>query len=186
MADDATPQAPDDRLRLRTTLRRRLVAILLGILAFNLVIPPYVVPTDGEITSRFFLRTRPESSFALAIEAHKGIDFAAPIGTPVRASKSGIVSEVGWSDTLGRFVEIDHWLGFSTRYAHLSATSVREGQLVLKWQRIGAVGQTGRATGPHLHFEVAFLGRQLPPSIFLLIDSGRRSLLRAVAPTLLQ
>lgn len=160
--------------------------ILLTVLAYNIVVPPYVVPVNGEITSRYFLRTRPESSFALALEAHRGLDFAAPPGTPVRASKSGIVAEVGWSDTLGRFVHINHWLGFSTRYAHLSGTSVRSGQLVIKWQRIGAVGQTGRTTGPHLHFEVAFLGRRLPPGLFLLIDSGRRGLLRAVAPGLFQ
>ena len=160
--------------------------ILLAVLAFNLAIPPYIVPANGEITSRYFLRTRPESRFPLAVEAHRGLDFAAPVGTPVRAAKSGVVAEVGWSDTLGNFVEIDHWLGFSTRYAHLNAASVREGQLVVKWQRIGAIGQTGRATGPHLHFEVAFLGRRLPPGIFLLIDSGRRSLLRAIAPALFQ
>ena len=162
--------------------RRRLRRVALAVLVFNLVIPPYVRPAEGPVTSRFFLRTRPESRNPLALEVHKGIDFGAPRGSPVRAAKSGIVDAVGDSPTLGTYVIIRHWLGFSTLYAHLETARARAGRPVLKWTRIGAVGQTGRATGPHLHFEVRWLGRRLPPGPFLAIDSARRALWRLVRP----
>ena len=162
-------------------LKRRLMGILLAVIALNLIIPPYIIPTEGEVTSRYFVRVRPEARLP-ALEIHHGIDFGAPRGTTVRASKTGVVADAGFSDSLGNFVLIDHWLGFTTLYAHLDAVRVRDGQFVFKWQPIGTVGQTGRATGPHLHFEVAFMGRRLPPGIFLLIDAGRRSLFRALAP----
>ena len=84
----------------------------------------------------------------LALEVHKGIDFAAPRGSPVRAAKSGIV------DTLGTYIIIRHWLGVSTLYAHLESARTRPARPVVKWARIGSAGQSGRATGPHLHFEM--------------------------------
>ena len=155
----------------RTRRPRRLLRIALLLLAFNLVIPPYVRPAQGAVTSRYFLRTRPESANPLALEVHKGIDFAAPRGSPVRAAKSGIVDVVGSSPTLGTYIIIRHWLGFSTLYAHLDSTRTRAGRPVVKWARIGSAGQSGRATGPHLHFEVRWLGRRLPgPGPFLAID----------------
>ena len=162
--------------------RRRLRRVALLVLVFNLVIPPYVRPAQGAVTSRYFLRTRPETRNPLALEVHKGIDFGAPRGSPVRAAKSGIVDAVGDSPTLGTYVIIRHWLGFSTLYAHLGAARTRAGRPVLKWARIGTVGQSGRATGPHLHFEVRWLGRRLPPGPFLAIDSARRELWRLVQP----
>ena len=172
----ATPAPP------RRRLRRRLRRLALLVLAFNLVIPPYVRPVSGLVTSRYFLRTRPESGNPLALEVHKGIDFGAPLGSPVRAAKSGIVDAVGHSPTLGTYVIIRHWLGFSTLYAHLDTANTRAGRPVVKWARIGTVGQTGRATGPHLHFEVRWRGRRLPPGPFLAIDSARRALWRLVRP----
>ena len=77
-------------------------------------------PAQGEVTSRYFLRTPPETANPLALAVHKGIDFAAPRGRPVRAAKSGIVDVVGSRPTLGTYVIIRHWLGFSTLYAHLT------------------------------------------------------------------
>ena len=162
--------------------RRRLLRIAMLLLAFNLVIPPYVRPVPGAVTSRYFLRTRPETANPLALEVHKGIDFRAPLGSPVRAAKSGIVDEVGSSPTLGSYVIIRHWLGFSTLYAHLDAARTRAGMPVVKWVRIGSAGQSGRANGPHLHFEVRWLGRRLPPGPFLAIDSARRALWRLIRP----
>ena len=166
----------------RRRRRRRLLRIALLLLAFNLVIPPYIRPAQGAVTSRFFLRTRPETANPLALEVHKGIDFAAPRGSPVRAAKSGIVDTVGSSPTLGTYVIIRHWLGFSTLYAHLDSARTRAGRPVVKWARIGSAGQSGRATGPHLHFEVRWLGRRLPPGPFLAIDSARRALWRLFRP----
>ena len=166
----------------RRRRRRRLLRIALLLLAFNLVIPPYVRPVPGAVTSRYFLRTRPESANPLALEVHKGIDFRAPLGNPVRAAKSGIVDVVGSSPTLGTYVIIRHWLGFSTLYAHLDATHTRAGRPIVKWARIGSAGQSGRATGPHLHFEIRWLGRRLPPGPFLAIDSARRALWRLIRP----
>ena len=166
----------------RTRRRRRLLRIALLLLAFNLVIPPYVRPVPGSVTSRFFLRVRPETANPLALEVHKGIDFRAPIGSPVRAAKSGIVDTVGTSPTLGTYIIIRHWLGFSTLYAHLESARTSPGRPVVKWARIGSAGQSGRATGPHLHFEVRWLGRRLPPGPFLAIDSVRRAIWRLIGP----
>ena len=173
---------PPARHARRTRRRRRLLRIALLLLAFNLVIPPYVRPVPGAVTSRYFLRTRPESANPLALEVHKGIDFRAPIGSPVRAAKSGIVDAVGTSPTLGTYVIIRHWLGFSTLYAHLESARTRPGRPVVKWARIGSAGQSGRATGPHVHFELRWLGRRLPPGPFLAIDSARRAIWRLVGP----
>ena len=173
---------PPTRHARRARRRRRLLRIALLLVAFNLVIPPYVRPVPGSVTSRFFPRVRPETANPLALEFHKGIDFRAPLGSPVRAAKSGIVDVVGSSPTLGTYVIIRHWLGFSTLYAHLDSARARPGRPVVKWARIGSAGQSGRATGPHVHFEVRWLGRRLPPGPLLAIDSARRALWRLVRP----
>ena len=163
--------------RRRRGRRRRLLRLAVAIVAFNLLIPPYVRPVQGRVTSRYFVRTRPEVVMPLALEVHHGIDFGAPRGSPVRAAKSGIVAVVGSNATLGTYLIINHWLGFSTLYAHLDSARVRAGVPVLKWARIGTVGQSGRATGPHLHFEVRWRDRRLPPGPFLAMDSARRALI---------
>ena len=130
----------------RTRRRRRLLPIALLLPAFNLVIPPYVRPAQGAVTSRYFLRTRPERMNPLALEVHKGIDFAAPRGSPVRAAKSGIV------DTLGTYIIIRHWLGVSTLYAHLESARTRPARPVVKWARIGSAGleRAGHRSPPAL------------------------------------
>ena len=141
-----------------------------------MIYPPFLIPVEGAVTSRFFLRTNPESSFLFDVEHHRGIDFGAESGTPVRAARSGRVVSVEDHPTYGLMVEVRHPLGLHTRYAHLSATSIREGQWVWRRRRIGAVGMTGRATGPHLHFEITAGDRSLPPGFFLLFHSLRRAM----------
>ena len=163
-----------------TRLKRTATAIGAAAVLLMILVPPFVVPVDGSITSGFFLRRRPESVFALNIETHKGIDLAAPQGTRVVAAAPGIVTATGTSESYGNFVEVSHLLGFQTYYAHLSEITVRKGRiLVLRGLRpIGRVGSTGRSTGPHLHFETRLFGRALPPRFLLVFHGIRRAILR--------
>ncbi|HFB98130.1 MAG TPA: M23 family metallopeptidase, partial [Bryobacterales bacterium] len=92
---------------------------------------------------------------------HLGVDYAAPRGTPVQAIASGRVIFAGWTRGGGRTVKIRHANGFETRYLHLSRIFVRRGQRVSQGQRIGAVGATGLATGPHLDFRILKHGKYL-------------------------
>ncbi|HKC52062.1 MAG TPA: M23 family metallopeptidase [Myxococcota bacterium] len=87
---------------------------------------------------------------------HKGIDFGAPLGTPVVAAAAGVVEDVGWRGNYGRYLRIRHDGRLKTSYSHLSrfAPGLRAGDRVTRGQRIGFVGETGIATGPHLYFEV--------------------------------
>jgi biotin carboxyl carrier protein len=107
--------------------------------------------TEHDITSSFGTRIDP---FTRGFAMHSGIDFRAPTGTAVRASAPGKVIEAGPNGGYGRMIEIDHGHGISTRYAHLSSIAVNEGDTIRKGQIIGAVGSTGRSTGPHLHYEI--------------------------------
>ena len=96
---------------------------------------------------------------------HKGIDFAADIGTPIYAAASGVVADAGWGTGYGLRTKIDHdHLGdYSTLYAHLSRSYVKTGDVVRQGQLIGLVGNTGRSTGPHLHYELHKGQRQIDP-----------------------
>ena len=87
------------------------------------------------------------------IKAHRGVDYAAPRGTPVYASGDGKVIEAGYSKANGNFVFIQHGQTYTTKYLHLNRKKVRKGQNVRQSQVIGTVGATGYATGPHLHYE---------------------------------
>jgi len=112
------------------------------------------VEGGGNITSRFGWRGR---------DWHPAVDIAAPEGTPVRAADSGVVTFAGWEAGYGRLIIIDHGDGLTTRYGHLSRILVQPGDRVERGQVIGSVGQTGRATGPHLHFEVRIGGEARNP-----------------------
>jgi murein DD-endopeptidase MepM/ murein hydrolase activator NlpD len=102
------------------------------------------------VTSGFAMRFHP---LLQRWRQHNGVDYAAPIGTPVRTVADGVVTFSGWQNGYGKTIEIDHGNGKSTLYAHLSRHDVKKGQRVAQGQRVGAVGNTGWSTGPHLHFE---------------------------------
>jgi murein DD-endopeptidase MepM/ murein hydrolase activator NlpD len=98
---------------------------------------------------------------------HKGTDFAAPVGTPIYAPADGVVTFAGWSSGYGRLVKIKHEFGIETRYAHQSRIRVKVGQRVSRGDRIGDIGNSGRSTGPHLHYEIRVGGRPINPMIYI-------------------
>lgn len=104
---------------------------------------------------------------------HKGIDLAAPAGSPVLATGSGVVTRAGWVSGYGQFVEIDHGAGLASRYGHNSRLHVRVGERVSERQRIADVGCTGRCTGPHVHYEVLKNGQHVDPNIHLAMAPTR-------------
>lgn len=120
--------------------------------------------TEYDITSSFGTRLDP---FTRGLAMHSGIDFRATTGTAVRATAPGKVIEAGYNGGYGRMVEIDHGNGVSTRYAHLSSIQVSEGDTIRTGQVVGAVGSTGRSTGPHLHYEVRIDDDATDPMRFL-------------------
>ncbi|MES1158817.1 MAG: peptidoglycan DD-metalloendopeptidase family protein [Terricaulis silvestris] len=125
-----------------------------------------VVPVSGRVTSPFGPRNDPDTGKPAQ---HTGIDFAAPEGTEIVAPAPGRVTRVAeWPAGMGKLIDIDHGNGLTTRYAHLSAFEVTEGQQVTSGQAIGRVGSTGRSsTGPHLHFEVRRNGELVDPAPLL-------------------
>lgn len=100
-------------------------------------------------------------------EFHNGLDFPAPLGTPVYATASGKVDQVGWNSVFGLMVLIDHENGFYTLYGHLSEAKVTQGQTVQQGDFIGLVGSTGRSTGPHLHYTVYRYGSAVDPTPYV-------------------
>lgn len=132
---------------------------------FKKVLLPTSLPIQGSgIGSGFGVRSDPIAGFTAM---HEGVDFAAEVGTSVMAAAGGVVLVASFHPQYGNLIEIDHGNGFSTRYAHLSKIRVREGQLVKRGQGIAASGNTGRSTGPHLHFEVRYQGVAQNPARFL-------------------
>src|ERR1700710_784994 len=132
----------------------------------TLALVPYRKPVIGEVefTSGFGVRSDP---FLGRPAMHTGLDFRAATGDPVRATANGKVVSSGWMGGYGRMVEIDHGNGLSTRYGHLSEIGVKVGDVIKIGQVIGAVGSTGRSTGPHLHYEPRIDGDAVDPQKFL-------------------
>jgi murein DD-endopeptidase MepM/ murein hydrolase activator NlpD len=132
----------------------------------TLALVPYRKPVIGEVefTSGFGVRSDP---FLGRPAMHTGLDFRAASGDPVRATANGKVVSSGWAGGYGRMVEIDHGNGLSTRYGHLSEIGVKVGDRIKIGQVIGAVGSTGRSTGPHLHYETRIDGDAVDPQKFL-------------------
>lgn len=126
---------------------------------------PTLAPVDGGwLSSSYGWRIDP---FTGQKSFHEGLDFPAEAGTPIVAAASGKVIFADVQAQYGKMVEIDHANGLVTRYAHCSMLFVKEGDMVVRGQRIGVVGSTGRATGPHLHFEVRLNGVAQNPARFL-------------------
>jgi murein DD-endopeptidase MepM/ murein hydrolase activator NlpD len=125
---------------------------------------PSIWPVHGRVTAGFGERLDPldgEGAF------HAGVDIAAPTGTEVESTADGIVLEAGRDAGYGKSVLIDHGYGITTRYGHLSRIDVVVGQEVKRGEDIGAVGMTGRATGPHLHYEVQIQDTPVNPAKYL-------------------
>jgi murein DD-endopeptidase MepM/ murein hydrolase activator NlpD len=120
-------------------------------------------PVDGaRLSSKFGMRRHPVLGYT---KMHKGVDFAAPKGTPVMASGNGVVKMARWHGGYGNFIELVHTNSYSTGYGHLSriARGIRPGVRVRQGQVIAYVGSTGRSTGPHLHYEVMLKSKQINP-----------------------
>jgi murein DD-endopeptidase MepM/ murein hydrolase activator NlpD len=133
---------------------------------------PAIQPVSNKqliaIASGFGLRIHPVYK---VIRMHTGIDFAAPLGTPIYATANGQVTEVDVKfDGYGKMVIIDHGFGYTTRYAHLQDFLVKIGQKVKRGQRIGFVGNTGLSTASHLHYEVLINGEQIDPVHYFFND----------------
>lgn len=141
---------------------------LVGFLRTNkdsLLSTPSIWPTQGFLTSGFGWRRSP---FSGGGRMHKGLDISNRVGTPIWAPARGTVTFVGTDGGYGICVMIDHGNNIVTRYAHLQKALVREGQYVQRGDVIAALGNTGRSTGPHLHYEVIVGGVPVNPMRYIL------------------
>jgi murein DD-endopeptidase MepM/ murein hydrolase activator NlpD len=127
---------------------------------------PFAKPVKDAVrfTSGFGYRRDPKTG---GRRLHKGADFAGPTGTPIYSTADGVIVHAGWSSGYGRLIKIQHEFGIETRYAHLSKIRVKVGQRVSRGQRIGDMGNTGRSTGTHLHYEVRVGGKPANPMIYI-------------------
>ncbi|MGI1691090.1 M23 family metallopeptidase [Thermoanaerobacter uzonensis] len=125
---------------------------------------PSAYPVYGTITSPFGMRKSP---FGYGTEFHPGIDISVPVGTPVKAAGKGVVTYAGWLTGYGNAVIIDHGYGIESVYGHNSEILVKVGQSVKRGDIIAKSGNTGRSTGPHVHFEVRVNGNPVDPMKYL-------------------
>jgi murein DD-endopeptidase MepM/ murein hydrolase activator NlpD len=121
---------------------------------------PFILPMSGKFTSGFGYRRCP---FTKRREFHEGIDIANYVGTPIYAPADGVVVSCGWRRGYGRRIKIRHGFGYETVYGHLSRIMVRKGQSVRRGDLIGLSGDSGRSTGPHLHYEIRLNKRAINP-----------------------
>ncbi len=128
---------------------------------------PSIKPANGWFTSGFGYRVSPYTGRATL---HQGLDIAALPGTPVRASADGVVTYTGYDPGYGKLVSIDHGYGITTRYGHNSQVFVVVGQKIRRGDVISAVGNTGRATGPHVHYEVRLNSVPIDPKNYILLE----------------
>lgn len=98
---------------------------------------------------------------------HEGVDMAGPVGTPIYATADGVVTFAGWQNGYGRIIKVQHEFGIETRYPHLNAIRVEVGQRVSRGERIGDMGNSGRSTGSHLHYEIRVNGEAIDPMIYI-------------------
>lgn len=154
---------PDEARRQTSTLRQ-----LLGYYQGRETLlrsTPSVYPAHGWVTSEFGVRDDP---FTAERIMHAGIDVAAREGAPVLAPADGVVTFVGNRGGYGNMVIVEHGFGYSTVYGHMQKMTVKAGERIKRGTQVGAVGNTGRSTGPHLHYEVRVNGIPVNPRLFLL------------------
>ena len=127
-------------------------------------------PLNGaRLSSGFGNRKHPILGFT---KMHRGVDFAAPIGTPILAAGDGLIEYSGWNGAYGKYIRIKHNGTFKTAYAHLSKIYKKTGTKIKQGDIIGTLGSTGRSTGPHLHYEILISGRQVNP-LRIKLPSGK-------------
>lgn len=128
---------------------------------------PMGAPVSGplDITSDYGLRPNP---LGRGLEFHNGVDFGVDIGTPVQATANGMVESAGWTPGYGNCVVIDHPFGYRSLFGHLGKILVKPGDSVQRGQIIALSGNTGRSTGPHLHYTLFYRDRTLDPASYLL------------------
>lgn len=132
----------------------------------RLAATPSIMPTQGWLSSAFSaMRTHPILHMA---RPHEGIDVSAPMGSPIEAPAAGVVTDAGWENGYGNTITINHGFGIVTKFAHASKLLVKTGQRVSRGQRIALVGNSGLATGPHLHYEVHVNGKPVNPLKYVL------------------
>lgn len=156
------------QLEIISVYRRESLEQLLGRLKDRenlLAATPSTYPTFGWISSRFGYRRSP---FTGRKEFHKGLDLAANTGSEIQATADGIVCFSGREGTFGKTITIDHGHGMKTRYAHLDKPLKKKGESVKRGDVIGLVGNTGRSTGSHLHYEIMVNGIRVNPEEYLL------------------
>ncbi len=119
----------------------------------------------ARISSHFGNRKHPIQGYT---KMHRGVDFSAPIGTPIYSAGDGVITEIGWRSGYGKFIQVKHSATLSTAYGHASrfAPNLKVGSRIKQGQTIAYVGTTGNSTGPHLHYEVRVNGKQVNPSSF--------------------
>lgn len=140
---------------------------------------PSLWPLDGILRSSFGGRSDPFSGEGAF---HTGIDISAPIGTPVHVTADGVIVSAGWSSGYGKLVVVDHGNGFQTYYAHLSHFLAVPGEEVSRGQVIAYSGATGKATGPHMHYEVRLAGTPINPYKYLAHGQSKTDLARSAKP----
>lgn len=171
-----------------SSLPMRANGIVPGLVATPAIMMPSTVaipsraPLAGEtMTSGFGMRRHPVLG---GYRQHKGIDLAAPTGTPVYATADGIISKAEWFSSYGLYVSIEHGGEMQTRYGHMSRLNVYDGQHVSKGDLIGFVGTTGRSTGPHLHYEVRVAGEAVNPLPYMQQGDFKVAANAATAPAM--
>jgi len=167
-------QATMDHIEVDTSTRNDLMTAIESRL-FEQKIKKLMIPTqtpvpDASTGSGFGWRIDPFTGMSAM---HEGLDFPAPVGTPVLSAAGGVVVTQETHPNYGFYIEVDHGNEVLTRYAHLSRSVVKKGDLIKRGQKLAEVGNTGRSTGPHLHFEVLVRGVAQNPQKFLAMGSGQ-------------
>jgi murein DD-endopeptidase MepM/ murein hydrolase activator NlpD len=163
----ATLQREIDNLRREVDLHRVSQEEIQGVLNDQRSLSgarPTGWPVKGWLTSTFGVRRDP---FDGQRRMHEGLDIATRTGTPVTATAAGVVREVGTEPGYGKLVVVDHGYGYATAYGHNSRILVKVGQRVKRGDRLAAAGNTGRSSGPHVHYEVRLNGMPVNPQKFL-------------------